>query len=323
MQDAIEPDSKLSKICADIENFFGDSVAELFLEQEDLFKQDDAVVERALYKSFLDHLPADLPCIQAYDTEYQKSLQSFQKIIPVETFLHKTQHARTLYFGDHHGIKQDKKFLASMIRTLLAQGEKINVFMECIPSKAQKDLNAYLHGHINSTTFRKKINFKQWIFRWGDYKPVFDVCKKFNVPIHGLHSGYDAGIDLADLDAHAATILQQHNNTKQIVLIGENHVAPTHLPQHVGTNNHIIASNINNTLYETLRDTLSADDILQVNDNQFCFKVMTPLDIAIAEVHGYYRGSDYKHIYVRGKPSGKEIIHTARKIHDRVHREAA
>ena len=178
-----------------------------------------------------------------YQGPYTRATSSFSE---VSTFAKMVDHALktdrdAIYVGDYHTSKQSQKCFLKLVRRLHEKKQKLVLALELIDSRYQKQIDRFLDGSITETDFLKKVQFeKNWPFgNWENFRPIFDFARETKTPILGIDTKIGGPDSLTRRDRHAAEILGKSHlsypkrDRIHVTLIGDLHIAPSHLPREV------------------------------------------------------------------------------------------
>lgn len=149
-----------------------------------------------------------------------------------QELLKKIQNSQLIYLGDFHTFDQSTKNLIRILKTMRGKDNRFTIGLELVQSEDQIYLESYMGGFITEKEFLESVDYSEsWRFPWTHYREVFQFAKEFNIPIVGLNSKGT----LPERDHHAAEIISSEigNNPdhKFLVLFGELHILPQHLPR--------------------------------------------------------------------------------------------
>ena len=160
---------------------------------------------------------------------YEAPLSSAQ----LESVLHS---ADVLLIGDYHALPSSQQFAASLIAQLSSAGRPVVLGLEMVFSRDQHILDEWSRGEINDAEFRERIRFDfEWGYDWTPFRDLLLAARTGGAALFGLDCmPRDDMRRIVARDRHAADkvaeIRQRHSGAVILVLFGESHLAPTHLP---------------------------------------------------------------------------------------------
>ena len=173
-----------------------------------------------------------------YLREYTQAFQNFEGVLTTEEFEQAIASASVLLIGDYHALAASQRYAARLIEQVAAKGPVV-VCVEAILSRNHAILDAWWRREIGSDELRTRLRFdRDWGYPWEPFLDVLTAARDHAEALYGLDS-----IPREDMrrirarDKHAATKItearQRHPDAKIVVLFGESHLAPDHLPRFV------------------------------------------------------------------------------------------
>jgi hypothetical protein len=146
--------------------------------------------------------------------------------------------ADVLLVGDYHALPQSQNFAAGLVRSLAGRRSVI-LALETVFARDQAVLDEWSRGELEEAELRERIRFDlDWGYDWTPFYALLETARSCRSPIFGLDC-----IPRNDLrrinvrDRHAAEkigeIRERHPQAAMVVLIGESHLAPNHLPAYL------------------------------------------------------------------------------------------
>ncbi len=219
------------------------------------------VLQRSIYlslrkeaESLLGRTPIG---IRNYERTYQRELERLERQvrpIPVAKLISRARDADVLLIGDYHTYGQSQRAVLRLLRELVTKipPREMVLGVECIASHHQPHLDQWLRGQIAEDVFLKAIKYDEsWGFPWDNYRGLFHFARDHGMeilalnrprellpPLAALSESKPAG-DLGARDEWAAGIvvdeLLRPRARKMIVVYGEYHLSPSHLPESIRT----------------------------------------------------------------------------------------
>ncbi len=188
-------------------------------------------VEREIHSS--DHNSR-----RKYLQDYIRAFRSYDSVIGAVELNSFVRSADVVLVGDYHALPASQRFAASLFEQRAHGGDRPVVLgIETVVARDQHILDEWWRREIDEAELRQRIRFDQ---EWGyDWQPFYDLLITGREHGEGLY-GLDC-VPRNDLrkigarDRHAAhkiaEIRQRHPNAVIVVLFGESHLAPNHLPR--------------------------------------------------------------------------------------------
>jgi hypothetical protein len=146
--------------------------------------------------------------------------------------------ADLVWVGDFHAIPENQQFVAGLLAALRAVGP-LALGVEFVYTRQQRLLDRRQAGSLDDDAFLRRIHYREeWGYPWGGYGELLDRARRLGVPVFALDAPPRGGFEgLARRDEHAArriaAIVADDPERRLLVLFGESHLAPTHLPRRV------------------------------------------------------------------------------------------
>lgn len=170
--------------------------------------------------------------LRAYRQSYEKDLDRRWVVSSRDELLAALQKADILLWGDFHALQQSQKTHLRLLQALVQlKAGPFVLGLECIPSGAQKILEAYLSGDVSEKEFLKKVAWKSWGFPWEHYAPLFQWARKNKAVVIALDDR-EAKMKARDRAA-ARRILsarKAYPEHKIIVIYGDLHLSSDRMP---------------------------------------------------------------------------------------------
>lgn len=144
-----------------------------------------------------------------------------------------------VFLGDFHALQQSQKAHLRILRSSSMKRPRV-LALEFFHSRHQALLDQYMEGSLPEKEFLDKIKWESnWGFPWEHYRPILRYAQKHHIRVFGINAQVDESRKdlLRQRDKYAAEkILQIRRDlpAHQIfVVIGDLHVASSHLPRQI------------------------------------------------------------------------------------------
>jgi len=224
-----------------------------------------------------------------YLQDYTQAFRSYERVLDSSELEARIAHVDSILVGDYHALPTCQHFAARLIRDRASTKDRpVVLAVETIFSRDQHILDEWWRRQIGESELRQRIRFD---LDWGyDWEPFFDLISTARELAHGLY-GLDCmpREDLRKIsarDRHAAhkigEIRQRHPEAVIITLIGESHLAPSHLPALVheqlkGEDVLTILQNVD-ALYWPASEEPQPARAVRINDSAVCVFNSTPIE---------------------------------------------
>jgi hypothetical protein len=173
-----------------------------------------------------------------YLQDFIAAFPSYESVIDLDCVSAQAQAADIVLIGDYHALPSSQRFAASFFEQRTQPGNRPVVLgIETVLARDQHILEEWWRRGIDQEELRRRIRFD---LDWGyDWQPFYDLLvtgREHGEAIFGLDCLPRNDLrKIGARDRHAvhkiAEMRQQHPEAVIVVLFGESHLAPQHLPQ--------------------------------------------------------------------------------------------
>lgn len=205
------------------------------------FREEVLNLHRRIYQKNLQRIretTIDDPSLKQYEAQYNRYVRGYQRRAPWKYLQRDIKRARLIYLGDYHTLRRSQKTFLDLCQMLAPQTHAI-LGLEFILKRDQKHVDDYLQHKINESTFLTRIDYDPQNGRglWENFRPIFIFAQQRGWNIVGLDTTPRGEDKINRRDKNAAKIivemLKKHPTSKMLVLFGELHISPNHLPKAV------------------------------------------------------------------------------------------
>jgi hypothetical protein len=171
-----------------------------------------------------------------YLRDFREAYRSYQKVIALSDVRQEIGKAGIVLVGDYHALPSSQRYLASLLRDPELHQRPVVLGVETIFSRDQHILDEWLRGEIAEDELRQRIRFDlDWGYDWPTFYDLLSAARDHGASIYGLDCMPREDLrKIGARDRHAADKIAElrcHNPDALImVLFGESHLAPQHLP---------------------------------------------------------------------------------------------
>jgi hypothetical protein len=191
--------------------------------------------------------------------------------------------------GDYHALPGSQRFAAELLESLARSGRPVVLGVETVFARHQNIFDEWMHGEISDDELRERIRFDaDWGYEWAPFLAVLQSARRNAVGAYGLDCmPRDDLRKIAARDRHAADkiteIHERHPGAIVLVLFGESHLAPNHLPlalahrepkARVAT----VLQNVDPLYWRAAGERHEHIEAVRVARNVFCVFNATPLE---------------------------------------------
>ena len=173
-----------------------------------------------------------------YLRDFIQAFRTYESVLNPQQ-LHSLVHdADILLIGDYHALPASQRFAAALFEQRAHTGDRPVVLgVETIFARDQHILDEWWRREIDEQELRQRVRFDlDWNYDWAPFYELLVTAREHAWAIYGLDCMPRNDLrKIAARDRHAAhkiaEIRQRHPNAVIMVLFGEAHLAPGHLPR--------------------------------------------------------------------------------------------
>ena len=173
-----------------------------------------------------------------YLQDFTQAFRSYQATLTTIDVNRAVREADIVLVGDYHALPAAQAFAAQLLSHRAQVGDRPLVLgIETIFSRDQHILDEWFRGEIEETELRERIRFDlDWGYDWTPFYQLLRTARECTAGLYGLDCMPREDLrKIGARDRHAADkiaeIRSQHPSVTIMVLFGESHLAPTHLPE--------------------------------------------------------------------------------------------
>lgn len=197
--------------------------------------------------------------------------------------------ADLLLVGDYHALPRSQQFAAELVEQFCAAGKKVVLGLEMIFARDQRWLDAWQRGEIGDEQLRQRIRHDtEWGYSWEPLRDLLIRARAQGAEIRGLDCMPRGDLRrIGARDRHAASQIEEIHKespeTVQIILFGESHLAPQHLPKLLRTRwpearMLVVLQNVDPLYWQAWGEKVDAVHAVRVDDQTICVFNATPLE---------------------------------------------
>src|SRR3984893_7263742 len=224
-----------------------------------------------------------------YLRDFRDAYCSYQKVLDSNNVRQEIAKSGIVLVGDYHALPNSQRYLASLLRDFEFHVRPIVLGVETIFSHDQHILDEWLRGEIDEAELRQRIRFElDWGYDWDPFYELLSAARDNGVSIYGLDCMPREDLrKIGARDRHAsdkiAEIRRRHPNALVLVLFGESHLAPQHLPallrQHLPEERLLtVLLNVDALYWHAAGEADDRVEAVEVRDDELCLFNATPLE---------------------------------------------
>ncbi len=172
--------------------------------------------------------------LRRYRRRYQRAVRGFDRVASYEEVLRQALAADIVYVRDYHTLRQAQRSYWKLAERLAGRGRPPLLALEFVQGRYQPAVDAYLEGRLSEVEFLRDIRYwrHQAFDVWPNFRPIFELAQRLKLRVVALDRPAGGPRSLAERDAFAARALRRAIRPGELalVLVGQLHLAPPHLP---------------------------------------------------------------------------------------------
>jgi len=225
-----------------------------------------------------------------YLRDFSEAFRAYDSVLDPSQLKEAIQAADVVLIGDYHALPASQAFAASLLaqRAQLAD-RPVVLGLETIFSRDQHILDEWLRREIDEQELRQRIRFDlDWGYDWSPFYDLLEKARDHTAGIYGLDCMPREDLrKIGARDRHAADkiaeLRERHPDAVIMVLFGESHLAPAHLPQLVRQlleKDRVLTvlQNVDALYWRAAGERLENVEAVRVADDVVCAFNSTPLE---------------------------------------------
>jgi hypothetical protein len=225
-----------------------------------------------------------------YLRDFSEAFRSYDSILEADALSQLLSGASLVLIGDYHALPSSQRYAASLIEQTAGIGDRpLVVGLETVFARDQHILAEWREGEIDDTELRERIRFDlDWGYDWEPFYALLVAARKHASAIYGLDCMPREDLrKIGARDRHAAAkiaeIRQLHPHALILVLFGESHLAPNHLPRIVRERLPeerllTVLQNVDALYWRAAGESRDHVEAVRVSDEVICVFNATPLE---------------------------------------------
>ena len=225
-----------------------------------------------------------------YLREFGQAFRSYESVIDSQEFKTQVSGADVVLIGDYHALSASQRFAASLLEGRAQPGDRPVVLgLETIFARDQHILDEWWRREIDEEELRQRIRFDlDWGYDWTPFYELLTTAREHGEGIYGLDCMPREDLrKIGARDRHAAhkigEIRQRHPNAVIMVLFGESHLAPGHLPRALREQMKderllTVLQNVDALYWRAAGERCNQVEAVRVRDDVLCAFNSTPLE---------------------------------------------
>ena len=224
-----------------------------------------------------------------YLRDFRDAYRSYDTVLTTMGVTEAVAKSGIVLVGDYHALPGSQRYLASLIRNSELRSRPVVLGVETIFSRDQHIVDEWWSGEIDEAEFRQRIRFDlDWGYDWTPFFELLSAAREHAAGIYGLDCMPREDLrKIGARDRHAAEKIsemrQRHPDALLLVLFGESHLAPRHLPEQVRAvlpDEHMLTllQNVDALYWRAAGEQSEHVEAVRVADDVLCVFNATPLE---------------------------------------------
>ena len=224
-----------------------------------------------------------------YLRDFRDAYRSYEQVLTADQVRSAIAAAEIVLVGDYHALPSSQRYLASLTRDPELHGRPLVLGLETIFSRDQHIVDEWWRREIDEAELRQRIRFDfDWGYDWTPFYELLSAARDHAVGLYGLDCMPREDLrKIGARDRHAADkiaeIRGRHPDALVLVLFGESHLAPRHLPAQVRERlpeSRILTAlqNVDALYWRAAGEQSDHVEAVRVTDDVVCVFNATPLE---------------------------------------------
>ena len=232
---------------------------------------------------------ADPASSRKYLRDFRDAYRSYEKVLAPGDVHRAIAAAAIVLVGDYHALPNSQRSVAALLGGPELRHRPVVLGVETIFSRDQHILDEWSRGEIDEAELRQRIRFElDWGYDWAPFYELLSAARDRGAFIYGLDCMPREDLrKIGARDRHAADMIadlrRRHPDALVVVLFGESHLAPQHLPallqkrlpaEPILT----VLQNVDDLYWRAAGEAGDHVEAVQVRENILCVFNATPLE---------------------------------------------
>jgi hypothetical protein len=176
-----------------------------------------------------------------YLRDFADAFRAYECVLDANQVQEAAREADVVLIGDYHALPACQRYAGEFLeRRALAGDRPVVLSVETIFARDQHLLEEWWRREIEPDELRERMRFdREWGYEWAPFYDLLVTAREHGEAIYGLDCAPREDLrKIGARDRHAAEkiadIRDKHPSAVIVVLFGESHLAPGHLPLALG-----------------------------------------------------------------------------------------
>jgi hypothetical protein len=179
------------------------------------------------------------PTFRNYERRYHRATARYRRVLELREVVRRLRERDIVYVGDYHTLRLAQQAYLELVATALQSGRRVVLALEFVEGRRQAELDAYLAGRLTEKSFLAQIGHPyQGAFDiWPSFRELLALATTHRLEVVAIDRRATGPRGLDQRDRYAAqriaAVAAAADRPLVLVLMGQFHIAPSHLPAHV------------------------------------------------------------------------------------------
>ena len=225
-----------------------------------------------------------------YLREFCQAFLSYESVLDSQRMWELVRAADLVLIADYHALPSSQSFAAGLLEQRALAGDRpVILAVETVFSRDQHILDEWWRREIDGEELRERMRFQSdWGYQWEPFYDLLRTAREHGEAIYGLDCMPREDLrKIAVRDRHAAEklveIRERHPQAAVLVLFGESHLAPQHLPQAARQRLPLsriltVLQNVDALYWQAAGEERERVEAVRVSEDVICVFNATPLE---------------------------------------------
>jgi hypothetical protein len=252
-------------------------------------------LQRSLYRFQLKQLEQSVaqpsPAFRRYEARYRRATRTWSRALAMPRVHARIAAADVVYVGDYHTLRAAQQAYLRVVTQALRGPRRVVLALEFVEHRHQHTLERFLAGRLAERAFLTRIGhpYRSGFDIWPSFLPIFELARSRGLEVIGIDHRAAGARSLQARDEIAARLIAQASRAEDtplvLVLVGQYHVAPAHLPRRVraalgdAQREHLTIYQNAEGIYWALANRGLADrhEAVEIDEAQLCLITASPV----------------------------------------------
>ncbi|QSQ14946.1 ChaN family lipoprotein [Myxococcus landrumensis] len=177
---------------------------------------------------------------RSYEARYRRRTASYRRVLPLSDVHQRVRASDVVYVGDYHTLPLAQQTYVELAEHALTTGRRVVLALECIEGRHQPSLDAWSAGRLSERSLLARLGASTDGTGFGpgnSLRALLSFARRNRLEVVGIDRRAQGERSLALRDAYAAEriarVARAEDRPQVLVLVGQYHIAPCHLPAQV------------------------------------------------------------------------------------------